>query len=385
MKHRHFEELQPVCPSCKMHGLGMFELEVGWVGRETVDGIAEGGLYCTNPECRAEFPIIDGLPVIVPDARAFLADNVFQFLIRDDLDGRIEALLGECSGPGSAYDTIRVQIGSYAWDHYAEFAGTSGTSGAPGTSAASATSATSATPNSSIPGSEGSGSLRRAFHHLEALVPEPPTGPVLEIGCSVGGLTLEAGARSDDLVLGIDLNVPMIRIAKRALDTGVARFPVRKSGLVYDHREVPHPFGPCDNVDFWIADAHVLPFRGDRFARSLALNVLDSTMSPLDVLRSLVEVTRPGGLLYLTTPYDWSGAVTPPEAWLGGHSPRAPGGGDPAWVLRSLLTPGAHPASLESTSIVGERDSLPWTVRMHERSRSEYAMHGVVVRVDGSN
>ncbi|MCB9464387.1 MAG: methyltransferase domain-containing protein [Candidatus Eisenbacteria bacterium] len=351
MKHRHFEELQPVCPSCKMHGLGMFELEVGWVGRETVDGIAEGGLYCTNPECRAEFPIIDGLPVIVPDARAFLADNVFQFLIRDDLDGRIEALLGECSGPGSAYDTIRVQIGSYAWDHYAE----------------------------------GSGSLRRAFHELEALAPDPPTGPVLEIGCSVGGLTLEAGARSDDLVLGIDLNVPMIRIAKRALDTGVARFPVRKSGLVYDHREVPHPYGPCDNVDFWIADAHVLPFRGDRFARSLALNVLDSTMSPLDVLRSLVEVTRPGGLLYLTTPYDWSGAVTPPEAWLGGHSPRAPGGGDPAWVLRSLLTPGAHPASLESTSIVGERDSLPWTVRMHERSRSEYAMHGVVVRVDGSN
>src|SRR5690606_21611467 len=145
MKRLHFEVLRPVCPACKLARLAdparavdpapVLEsahdlrsdldldppLEIGWVAREDGDSIEEGALYCTAPHCRAEYPIIDGLPVLVPDPRAFIADNIFHFIAREDLDGRIEALLGECCGPGSPLDSTRLHLSTYARDHYGEF------------------------------------------------------------------------------------------------------------------------------------------------------------------------------------------------------------------------------------------------------------------------
>lgn len=360
MKRRHFETLRPICPSCRAQELGDYPLALAWVAREEGDIVLEGALECSNASCRLEYPILDGLPVLVPDAREYLADHLFHLVLREDLDPRIESLLGECAGPGSAFDTTRLHLSSYAWDHYGEFE----------------------TRNAAPPRPS---SIASVWQAVRQLVPTLAIGPAVEVGCSVGRVTFEMAEASQDLVLGVDLNASMLRLAQRVLRTGTVSFPMRTSGLLYERHECYLPFRSMDRVDFWIADGTALPFSSGTFARAVALNVIDAVASPLDLIRSVIDRVRPGGEILLATPYDWSSAVTHPAAWIGGHSPRAPGSGSGAEVLRALLTPGAHPASLNGVRIIGELEEVPWTVRMHDRAHCAYRLHAMAaIREDRS-
>src|SRR5581483_2181991 len=109
-------------------------------------------------------------------------------------------------------------------------------------------------------------------------------------------------------------------------------------------------------------------------------NVLDSVAGPLDWLHQLARVLRGDGQALLTCPYDWSTAATIPEAWLGGHSQRGPDDGACEPVLRALLTPGAHPATVPGLHLVAECDHIPWQVRLHDRSLHHYSVHVALAR-----
>ncbi|MEZ4469763.1 MAG: hypothetical protein R3F60_02955 [bacterium] len=88
-----------------------------------------------------------------------------------------------------------------------------------------------------------------------------PDGPAIEIGCSVGRTSFgKLAARHRGLVLGVDVNVSMIRLASRVLVEGEVRYPRRHVGIVFDRRTLPARFPDADRVDFWIADAQALPF-----------------------------------------------------------------------------------------------------------------------------
>jgi SAM-dependent methyltransferase/uncharacterized protein YbaR (Trm112 family) len=356
-------------------------LEIGWIAREEGDSIEEGALYCTSPQCRAEYPIVDGLPVLVPDPRAFIAENILHFIARDDLDARVEALLGECCGPGSAVDATRLHLSTYAWDHYGEF-----------------------DPDEAKTLHHRPGSIVEVWRRLRDLSGQPARSldpeanaeesrpvasgrhderpqRVLEIGCSVGRIAFEE-AQEGATVLGIDTNVAMLRLAQRAARTGVVVYPRRRQGLLYDRREFSLRLQHRERADFWIADGTVLPFPEARFQRIIALNVLDATPAPLDLLRSMANALEDGGEMLLATPFDWSGAVTAPSAWIGGHSPRAAGDGAGPAILKALLTPGAHSVSLDHLRVLGEIDRFRWTLRTHERSMTEYQLYGLAARVE---
>jgi SAM-dependent methyltransferase len=137
-------------------------------------------------------------------------------------------------------------------------------------------------------------------------------------------------------------------------------------------------------VDFWGCDAVDMPFSEGTFAAVVGLNVLDCVASPHALLASLPRLLAPGGKAILSTPYDWSPGATPIEAWLGGHSQRSETAGASEPVLRALLTPGAHPASIDGLRIVAEDRDLPWRVRMHERSSVEYRVDLVVIEASGT-
>ena len=122
-------------------------------------------------------------------------------------------------------------------------------------------------------------------------------------------------------------------------------------------------------------DALALPFVPGSFGLAVGLNVLDCVASPRDFLESLSGLLRPGGSALLSTPYDWSPAATPFEAWIGGHSQRGPDGGASEPFLRTLLTFGAHPQSVRGLKITGEIERQPWHVRLHERSGVDYDVH----------
>ncbi|HTQ78916.1 MAG TPA: methyltransferase domain-containing protein, partial [Thermoanaerobaculia bacterium] len=226
------------------------------------------------------------------------------------------------------------------------------------------------------------GSILRVLQQALLLAGDLPPGPLLDLGCATGRTSFAlaaATAATGCQVLGVDLSWPMLRLASEALRHQRVRYPRRRVGLVYDRREFPVRLDGAERVDFWTADATALPFPDSTFSAIVALNVLDCVPSPYDLLAALPRLLVPGGKALFTCPYDWSAGATPVEAWLGGHSQRGPAHGASEPPLRALLSPGAHPASLPGVRILAEEESLPWRVRLHERSTIEYRLHLVVV------
>lgn len=361
MKLGHFETLRPICPPCQIDHGEEHRLVLTVEAKREGDDILEGVLQCPSARCQREYPILDGIPLLVPDVRGYLASQLQQLTLRDDLSPVIEGFLGEGSGPGSPLDVTRTHLSSYVSDHYGEWDDPAGPAddrdGAPASSVAQA--------------------LELGLE-VAARSGAPITGgPLLDIGCAVGRATFDLTRLGTGLVVGVDLGFHLLRLASRVLRGGSVRYPRRRSGVLYDWREFPVPTPGAVRVDFWASDAGHLPFPTGSIGGAVALNLLDCVYGPLDLLRSVSRVLRPGATLVLATPYDWTPAATTIEAWIGGHSPRSPGAGASEAVLRALLTPGAHPASVAGLQLIGERDRVPWTVRLHDRSSVVYRLHVV--------
>ncbi len=359
MKRRHFDALAPVCPVCRQPaGLGEgAPLTIVQTSIATTDEIVEGTLRCTRPSCQCEFPVIDGIPIIVPRVREFVASNSVQLSMREDLTPSSDQMLAECAGPNSWLDAIHQHLSNYTWDHYAQF---------------DPEEPKAETKSDPAPGAVAR-TIDAARPHLDF-----KQGPLIDIGCSVGRASFELAKQTRGLVLGIDTHIPMLRLAQRILRTGEVAYLRRRVGMLYDPRRFPVRFENAANVDFWACDATALPFAPGTFAGATSLNVLDCVPSPLGHLRSLAHILSKGSRALLTTPYDWSANVTPIEAWLGGHSPRGHLSGNSPDILRALLTPGAHPASLENLRLIAEIQHVPWHVRLHDRAMMRYALHMVV-------
>lgn len=356
MRRSHFEALAPVCPVCAAGGRES-PIELATVVAEASGHVVEGILSCTESCCLSEYPILDGIPFVVPKLRELVARDIAQLSARDDLSGELESLLGDCCGAGSAFDTTRQQLSSYAWDHWADL---------------------DPEEPESDPG-QAPGSMARLLEAALLAAGDLPPGPILDLGCSVGRSTFELAGEASDPVVGVDLNVAMLRSASRALRSRRVRYPRRRAGLVYDVREFAVDPPGAERVDFWACDAAALPFAAGRFGLIVGLNFLDSAHSPLDALTSIERSLAPGGKALLACPYDWAPGATPVESWVGGHSQRGQFEGSPEAVLRAILTPGSHPASLVDLRIIAEEPDLPWRVRLHDRGAVEYRCHLIVV------
>ena len=366
MRRGHFDSLRPLCPVCRTGNEAGFALRIAQAQREPAGHILEGALHCTNPDCLREFPIIDGIPLIVTNIRQYVSDHILPIYARRDLSEFVESMLGDCCGPGSAFEQTRQHLSSYAWDHYGDL-DPQETVGEP-------------RPGSMLKNLEvGFQAAGLGDSQSGAGEPHCPTlGPILDVGCSVGRSSFALAERGADLVLGVDLSFAMLRVAGEALRQGVVRYPRRRAGLVYERREFPTRFAHQDKVDFWACDAAALPFPASTFTVAVTMNLLDCLCAPRELLVSLGLVLKDGGRVVLTCPYDWSPTATPLEAWLGGHSQRSPLAGSCEAVLRKLLTPGAHPGSINTLKLLTERDNLPWQVRLHDRSTMAYKVHLVV-------
>jgi SAM-dependent methyltransferase/uncharacterized protein YbaR (Trm112 family) len=357
MRRQHFDALRPVCPVCRS-GIGeLHPLALAEVNRENDQGIIEGVLHCSNANCLREYPIIDGVPLIIANIRSYLADNAFQVCQRSDLSPTIESMLGDCCGSGSSFEIIRQHLSSYTWDHYSDL-----------------------DPNEGPDGQARPGSLLRLLDRGLSMAAELPQGPILDIGCSVGRSSFALAERYDRMVLGIDLNYPMLKLAQQVLLHGRVSYPRRRVGLVYDRRAFPVAFEHSGHVDFWACDATALPFAGEQFAAAVSMNLLDCVYSPLDFLTSLAANLRDAGQAVIACPYDWSVSATPLEGWLGGHSQRSAERGASEPVLRRLLSAG-HPQSIKGLRLLAECEA-DWHVRMHERSLVSYRAHVVAARAE---
>lgn len=350
IKRQHFENIAPLCPVCRQQDRNS-HLEIGSETKGTDDSVLEGILVCTHPQCRSEYPIIDGIPILVADLRNYISQNIVPILCRRDLGDTMESLLGDCFGPGSAFDALRQHVGTYAFDHYGGL---------------------DPQPEDFPVGKPGS-ILELLKTGMQAMG-EFPGGHIIDMGCSVGRTTFALGEKSDGLVLGVDLNFGMLRTAAAILNRGRVSYPVRRCGIIYERRDFPVSFGKMENVDFWACDATALPFSDAAFSTALSLNLLDCVAAPYAHLTELARMLTPGGKAILSTPYDWSANATAVEAWLGGHSQRGDTDRAADSVLRSMLADGGHPGAVEALEPTFEK-TVPWRLRLHDRSIMEYRVH----------
>lgn len=341
MRPEIFEELAPVCPRC-LHGrAGEHPLVIAERVEERGDQLWHGILHCSNSGCWLEFPVVDGVPVIVADPPGFLQSARAQVLVRDDLPGVMAGLLGDALGPGE-FDTTRQHLSIYAQAHFSDWAG----DGAPDILV----------------------TLDAGLTTLGEV-----RGPAIDLGGAVGRGGWELALTAAP-VLVADLNIAFLRLAQRLALGGEAWFDRRRVGLVYDPTRIVLPAGRRGaRLDFWAVDAMALPFRPGAFGLATAINLVDSVSGPSEAVAEAARVLRPGGGAVFATPHDWSANAADPARWMGGHSQRGPSGGAAEPVLTATL--GHH--GLEP---VAERHDLPWTLRLHDRAEMRYRLHLVACR-----
>lgn len=306
--------------------------------------IVEGMLHCSNSNCQREYPILDGVPILIKEIRRVIEDQQAAILHRQDLSPELYSLVGDALGPGSALDVQRQHDSAYNTGHWSDLDPADGE------------------PSAVLP-------LVRAGLALSG--GPAGGGPALELGCAVGRGTFALAEATDGLVLGLDLHFGLLRRAATTLRTGRVRYLRRRVGMVYDQREFPVELPGAERVDFWMADALSLPLPGEQFGYVQALNLLDCLHAPWMLLGSMAGCLRPGGRATLCTPYDWATSATPVEGWLGGHSQRGPEGGSSELALRALLDPESPRYVGGGLRIIGEQEA-DWRVRTHARAEMRY-------------
>jgi len=272
LRRGHFAAFVPHCPRCAGAAAGRHPLLLASVFAEQDDDVRAGMLHCSNAACRHEYPIIDGIPLILPRLRTLLAERGVELFLRDDLAEPLESLLGDAIGPNSWFDVMRQTISTYAWDGWADL------------------DPEEPAPDATAP---APGAARRCLDALLALAGDAPAGRVLDLGCGAGRTTFDLAARHPEaLVLGIDVNLALLRLAHGAM-RGRICYPRRRIGLVYDRRAFAVDLPAAARVDFWACDAAALPFEPGAAALIAALNLLDCVPDPAALLAALGTALRP--------------------------------------------------------------------------------------------
>ena len=342
MFRHHFERLRPVCPLCRLsRGVESF-LTIGKVAVEEDGEILEGSLICSNRNCLREHPIVDGIPVVLADASSWLNNQILGVFRREDLSYFTESILGDLSGHASALDRDRGNNAIYAQSHWAE----------------------------------ASPSYLTLFEAASRLLAAPAEGVWIDIGCSLGRGSFELAKTTNDLVVGLDLNFSMLRMAQRIRRSGRVKYRSRRVGLVFDSHDYELPAYPVEQVSFWCADVAILPFAASTFDGAICMNMLDCVASPLGLLFELGRITMPSSESILATPFDWAAGATEPASWIGGHSQRStPHQGSSLSVLKQILSAGSEAGVDTGLFIEADQDNVTWRLQTHERSTTEYAVY----------
>ncbi|MFT6145630.1 MAG: SAM-dependent methyltransferase [Myxococcota bacterium] len=307
--------------------------------------IIAGRLRCSR--CTRDYPIIDGIPVILANLRSWIPDHLDAITQRDDLSASALALLGEGAGPGSLFDTRRSHLSSYGWGHWGDVA------------------------PESVPGHGVPGGLVTALNAGLSNLTEPVTGIIIDSGCAVGRSAFELAKRYPDaLVVGVDVSFSFLKVAAHALRTGTVRYPVRRVGIVYDEHTFTPPLPGSERVDFWCADAQAFPVPAGTASMVTSLNVIDCVPSPRAHLEAIRDVLTLDGHAILATPFDWSPSATPMDEWIGGHAQLSALDGRAELAFDAIV--GDHPYAIEGLKSVGTPADTDWWVRLHDRSTAAY-------------
>lgn len=179
-------------------------------------------------------------------------------------------------------------------------------------------------------------------------------GRALDVGCSVGGASF-ALARHYTEVIGIDYSHNFIRAAATLQQKGHLDYERLHEGVLTlrSIASIPEDIDRS-RVRFQQGDALNLSADLGHFDLVIACNLICRLSEPLRFVRALPRLTKPGGHVFLTTPFSWLESYTPMANWLGGTPEKE----DSFHGLKEAMEPDF---ALKSCS------DLPFLIREHSR------------------
>ena len=144
---------------------------------------------------------------------------------------------------------------------------------------------------------------------------------VVEVGCGPGGLAwLAPELRSYH---GIDSDPSFIDWAQKYLKEGdLTSFKIGGEGELLEDVVLPTVQGKACAINFRCADPMCLPAEMQLFDIVLLNDVIDKVASPNALLGRLGGargLVRPGGILIITSCFQWTEERTPKSLWIGGY------------------------------------------------------------------
>ncbi len=333
----------PVCRHISARGHELFSLSVAEVLRstggeedQTPEDIEEGILVCDNEACRRRYPIIAGIPVVLPDLTSFASKQLMALACFHEPE-TLAAFAGE--GPDdAALPRMLEYLSIYLDAHFGDYAIPS--------------------PDGPEPGCGGT--------HLWQALASSSTSPVeraVELGCSVGR-GLHVLAQGAELAVGVELNFAALLYARWILRGETVRYARRVSGRHYHPASIHAPPRSSSSVQLVCGDALDPPLAPASFQRVTSLNVIDAVQSAPQHLSVLDGLCVPGGEIILSSPFNWQSGIVAEEGRIDAA--------DPAQSLQGILRNGEGLSSIYS---VTEARELRWRLRRESRSAVSYFVH----------
>ncbi len=142
----------------------------------------------------------------------------------------------------------------------------------------------------------------RVTQWVDALGPDLPQGPWLDLGCGSGSFLAAIGP--ERAMIGLDVAMRWLLIARKRLD---------EEGMTH--------------VRLVCGNAEQMPFRGESFAAVVAGDVIEHVANQPGTLAESYRVMKPGGRIFLASPNRFSVAPEPhvgvwgvgflPRRWMG--------------------------------------------------------------------
>ena len=288
-----------ICPACRRlteRGRELFTLSLVQVIRSVPPGpalspsggaeppvveVEEGILACANPACGRRYPIVGGVPIVLPSGEvtggapggASLGSLMTgQLAALAALSPEVAALVA-LDGPDDApLPRLLEHLSIYLDAHWGDRA----------------------TPPPDGPGGQTAGWGSRDLMATLAERAQAPVAYAVELGCSVGRGLVEL-SRGAGLVVGVDLQLGALLGARRLLLGAPLRYARRAVGRHYTLAQIDPGEPLAHRVALICGDALDPPLLPQGFERVVASNLLDSVRSPAGLLSVVDGLCAPGG------------------------------------------------------------------------------------------
>lgn len=319
------ETAKLICPECRGPE-GTHGLVLDGCLREEGQYCTEGFLRCGNSDCGQRYPIVEGVPIVLPSSSHWWQESRYRLVEAVEGKGALVDFLLGYARPGLTMGEDEALLGTYLQAHY-----------------------------------EGETYWRGV---TELLPSDMPLGRSLDLGCASGRLTFELAARGD-LAIGVDLNFPLVSAAAEMQRRHHLSW--RKKTHATGAVAIESRFDAPENVLFLVGDALNPPFAAESFSLVAGLNLLDNVRYPLILLGQMDALLLPGGRLLAGSPFTWNTELTESSEWL--EAPELP----PHEMLQRLLRGELVPELGFNYTIEQVKNDLEWTLVQQARMKTIYS------------